>query len=126
MGTDAGVALSVSTATNGTRWRRSFSCWAGVRPHCTNSTPSGCRPTMRSSQASGGLTGRHPDLPQLESAARVAPDGTRLLFLLDHAAEALEVPSGAGAVDLLTGERIEAGQPLGLDAYGVRVLREDG
>ncbi|CAG7641136.1 beta-galactosidase [Actinacidiphila bryophytorum] len=72
-----------------------------------------------------GIAGRHPDLPHLETAARVAPDGTRLLFLLNHAAEPVEVPAGAGGLDLLTGEHITPGRPFGLDAYGVRVLRED-
>lgn len=42
-----------------------------------------------------GITGRYPELPGLETAARVAPDGTRLLFLLNHAAEPVEVPAGA-------------------------------
>ncbi|MFG1810061.1 beta-galactosidase [Streptomyces sp. NPDC049040] len=73
-----------------------------------------------------GLAGRHPELPQLESAARVAPDGTRLLFLLNHAAEPLDVPGGPAGVDLLTGERIEPGRPFRMDSHGVRVLREDG
>jgi beta-galactosidase len=72
-----------------------------------------------------GIAGRYPDLPDLETAARVAPDGTRLLFLLNHAAEPVEVPAGAGGLDLLTGEHITPGRPFGLDAYGVRVLRED-
>ncbi|SHM34721.1 beta-galactosidase [Actinacidiphila paucisporea] len=72
-----------------------------------------------------GIAGRYPGLPGLETAARVAPDGTRLLFLLNHAAEPVEVPAEAGGLDLLTGERIEPGRPFGLDAYGVRVLRED-
>jgi beta-galactosidase len=72
-----------------------------------------------------GIAGRYPDLPDLETAARVAPDGTRLLFLLNHAAEPVEVPAGTGGLDLLTGERMEPGRPFGLDAYGVRVLRED-
>ncbi|CAG6398364.1 beta-galactosidase [Streptomyces cocklensis] len=72
-----------------------------------------------------GITGRYPELPGLETAARVAPDGTRLLFLLNHAAEPVEVPAGAGGLDLLTGERIDPGRPFGLDPYGVRVLREN-
>lgn len=71
-----------------------------------------------------GIAGRYPGLPALETAARVAPDGTRLLFLLNHAAEPVEVPAETGGLDLLTGERIEPGRPFGLDAYGVRVLRE--
>jgi beta-galactosidase len=72
-----------------------------------------------------GIAGRYPELPGLETAARVAPDGTRLLFLLNHADEPVEVPAGAGGLDLLTGERIDPGRPFGLDPYGVRVLREN-
>ncbi|PWR06624.1 beta-galactosidase [Micromonospora acroterricola] len=71
------------------------------------------------------LFGPCPDLPDVESAVRVAPDGTRLLFLLNHRAEPVEVTAPTGAVDLLTGDRTEAAQPLRLPAYGVVVLRED-
>jgi len=72
-----------------------------------------------------GLTGRCPDVPELETAVRVAPDGTRLLFVLNHGAEPVEVPSPAGGEDLLTGERVAGGGRLRLDPYGVVVLRED-
>jgi beta-galactosidase len=71
-----------------------------------------------------GLTGRYPDVPGLESACRVAPDGTRLLFLLNHRAEPVEVTAGTGGTDLLTGDRVDPGRPLRLDPYGVVVLRE--
>jgi beta-galactosidase len=72
-----------------------------------------------------GLSGPYPDVPDLETAVRVAPDGTRLLFLLNHRAEPVEVAACTGGVDLLTGERIERGQPVTLDRYGVMLLRED-
>ncbi|MGQ5261141.1 beta-galactosidase [Micromonospora sp. ZYX-F-536] len=71
------------------------------------------------------LLGPYPDVPDLESAVRVAPDGTRLLFLLNHRAEPVEVTASTGGVDLLGGDRTETGQPLRLPAYGVVVLRED-
>jgi beta-galactosidase len=66
---------------------------------------------------------RHAEVPELESAERVAPDGTRLLFLLNHGAAPVKVPAHAGGVDLLSGDRVEPGQPIDLDPYGVRVLR---
>ena len=71
------------------------------------------------------LVGPYPDVDDLETAVRVAPDGTRLLFLLNHRAEAVEVAAHVGGVDLLSGDRIESGQPIRLDPRGVLVLRED-
>jgi beta-galactosidase len=70
------------------------------------------------------LTGPYPDVPDLETAVRVTPDGTRLLFLLNHNAEAVEVTAQSTGVDLLTGDRIDAGQPISLGPRGVLVLRE--
>ncbi|MET8359282.1 beta-galactosidase [Micromonospora sp. NPDC005171] len=71
------------------------------------------------------LLGPHPDVPDLESAVRVAEDGARLLFLLNHRAEPVEVTARTGGVDLLTGDRTAAGAALRLPAYGVVVLEED-
>ena len=71
------------------------------------------------------LAGPYPDVPDLETAVRVAPDGTRLLFLLNHNAEAVEVPARASGVDLLTGDRLERGRPVTLEPRGVVLLRED-
>ena len=70
-----------------------------------------------------GLTGPYPDVADLETAVRVAPDGTRLLFLLNHRAEPVEVAACDSGIDLLTGARTSLGQPITLDAYGVVVLR---
>lgn len=70
-----------------------------------------------------GLAGPYPDVPDLETAVRVTPDGTRLLFLLNHRAEPVEVPARVSGVDLLTDGRIEPGQPIRLDPYGVAVIR---
>lgn len=72
-----------------------------------------------------GLLGPYAHVPDLESAVRVAPDGTRIRFLLNHGEEPVELPACAAGVDLLTGERVTAGAPLRLDRYGVLVLRED-
>jgi beta-galactosidase len=81
---------------------------------------------VRQVLAAHGLRGRYPDLPHLETAARVAPDGTRLLFLLNHDAEPVQVPAPATGADLLTGERVEQGRAVSLEGYGVRVVREEG
>jgi beta-galactosidase len=71
------------------------------------------------------LIGPYADMPDLETAVRVAPDGTRLLFLLNHNAEAVEVSACASGVDLLTGDRLERGRPVTLEPRGVVLLRED-
>jgi beta-galactosidase len=70
------------------------------------------------------LSGPYPDVPDLETAVRVTPDGARLRFLLNHSASPVEVTARTGGVDLLTGERVEPGQPLTLDRHAVMVLRE--
>jgi len=71
------------------------------------------------------VLGPYADVPDLESAVRVAADGSRLLFLLNHRAEPVEVTAPAGGVDLLTGDPTAAGASLRLPAYGVVVLKED-
>ncbi|WP_255951799.1 beta-galactosidase [Streptomyces odontomachi] len=76
--------------------------------------------------AEAGVAGRHADAPLLETAVRVAPDGTRLLFLLNHGVERIEVVAESAGTDLLGGGRVERGQRVGLEPYGVRVLRTDG
>ncbi|MEV6813214.1 beta-galactosidase [Micromonospora sp. NPDC051296] len=72
-----------------------------------------------------GLTGPYPDVPGLETAVRVTADGTRLLFLLNHDAEPVQVTATASGVDLLTGTRVESGRPLRLDGHGVLVVRAE-
>lgn len=69
------------------------------------------------------LVGPYADHEGLETATRVAPDGTRLLFLLNHTEMAAELTAHATATDLLTGKQTEAGAPLVLDPRGVAVLR---
>lgn len=46
----------------------------------------------------------------------------RVLFLLNHSAAPVEVPAADGALDLLSGARTEAGEPIGLDTRDVRIL----
>ncbi|WP_416904917.1 beta-galactosidase [Micromonospora echinospora] len=71
------------------------------------------------------LVGPYADVPDLESAVRVTPDGTRLRFLLNHAARPVEVTARTAGVDLLTGDRISDGGAVRLPAYGVVVLKEE-
>ncbi len=54
VGTDAVVALSVSTTTKGMCSRRSWLSWDWVGLHMTSSTPTGRRLSTPSSQSSGG------------------------------------------------------------------------
>ena len=68
---------------------------------------------------------RYPDVQDLETAVRVTPDGTRVLFLLNHRAEAVEVRAARGGTDLLTGVRVEAGAMVKIEARGVMLVRED-
>ncbi|WP_406441734.1 beta-galactosidase [Streptomyces sp. NBC_01613] len=69
------------------------------------------------------LLGPYADHPTVETAHRAAPDGTRLLFLLNHAPEPARLDAHNTATDLLTGKRTEEGEPLTLDPLGVAVLR---
>ncbi|MGW0823108.1 beta-galactosidase trimerization domain-containing protein [Streptomyces sp. NPDC002845] len=69
------------------------------------------------------LLGPYADHPAVETATRVAPDGTTLLFLLNHTSEPAHLTAHATATDLLTGKRAEQGEPLTLDPLGVAVLR---
>ncbi|MEU6253496.1 beta-galactosidase [Streptomyces sp. NPDC047043] len=70
-----------------------------------------------------GLLGPYANHPTVETAHRVAPDGTRLLFLLNHAQEPARLTAHATATELLTGKQVEAQDPLTLDPLGVAVLR---
>ncbi|MER7899294.1 Beta-galactosidase C-terminal domain [Streptomyces sp. NPDC096046] len=62
--------------------------------------------------------------PAVETATRVAVDGTRLLFLLNHAPRPARLTAHAPATDLLTGERAAPGAPLVLGPLGVAVLQQ--
>lgn len=65
---------------------------------------------------------RYPDLPELETAVRVAPDGAALLFLLNHGDEAVAVAASHDGTDLLTGDRIRLGERISLAPRGVMIL----
>jgi beta-galactosidase len=70
-----------------------------------------------------GLSGPYPDVADLETAVRVAPDGTRLLFLLNHSTEPVEVAARERGVDLLSGTRVDHGQQIRLEPNGIMLLR---
>jgi beta-galactosidase len=72
---------------------------------------------------SHGLLGPYADVSDVETTVRVTPGGTRLLFVLNHRAEGVDLTAHTGGVDLLSGENVEAGQPFRLDPYGVMVIR---
>lgn len=69
------------------------------------------------------LLGPYSDQPAVETATRIAPDGTRLLFLLNHAPAPARLTAHTTATDLLTGKRAEQGEPLTLDPLGTAILR---
>jgi beta-galactosidase len=80
---------------------------------------------VRQVLAGHGLVGPYADLPEVETAVRVAPDGSRLRFLLNHGTAPVSVAAVGGGTSLLDGDRVEAGGPVRLGPYGVAVLRED-
>ncbi|MEV5105954.1 beta-galactosidase [Streptomyces massasporeus] len=69
------------------------------------------------------LLGPYAGHPAVETATRVAPDGTRLLFLLNHSPEPAHLTAHTTATDLLTGKRVDQGEPLVLDPCGVAILQ---
>jgi beta-galactosidase len=71
-----------------------------------------------------GLCGPFPSYADVETATRVAPDGTRLLFVLNHGSSPVTLSGSVGGVDLLTGAVVSPGEPFALEARGVLVLRQ--
>ncbi|MFJ4282102.1 beta-galactosidase [Streptomyces massasporeus] len=69
------------------------------------------------------LLGPYAGHPAVETATRVAPDGTRLLFVLNHSPQPARLTARATATDLLTGKRVDQGEPLVLDPWGVAILQ---
>lgn len=78
---------------------------------------------MRQVLARHDIRRRYPDLPDLETAERVTPDGVRALFLLNHSDDVVAVPAEQGGLDLLSGNQIEQGASLDVPPRGVLVLR---
>ena len=71
------------------------------------------------------LIGPYANMPDVETAVRVAPDGSRLLFVLNHRAESVDVTACFGGVDLLSARSVEQGELLRMAARAVMVLREE-
>ena len=71
-----------------------------------------------------GLSGPYADVPDVETAVRISPDGDRLVFILNHRSEPVEVAACADGVDLLTGTSVNRGEPLCVQARGVVVVQE--
>ncbi|MFD8224053.1 beta-galactosidase [Streptomyces massasporeus] len=69
------------------------------------------------------LLGPYAVHPAVETATRVAPDGTHLLFLLNHSPEPAHLTAHTTATDLLTGKGVDQGEPLVLDPCGVAILQ---
>ncbi|MFJ3511244.1 beta-galactosidase [Streptomyces luteogriseus] len=84
---------------------------------------SGVDQVVRRILARHDLLGPYAAHPAVETATRVAPDGTRLLFLLNHAPEPARLTAHATVTDLLTGKRTGRGEPLELDPLGVAILQ---
>ncbi|HEX3647025.1 MAG TPA: beta-galactosidase [Pseudonocardiaceae bacterium] len=80
---------------------------------------------MRQVLARHDIRLRYPDLPDLETAERVTSDGVRVLFLLNHRDDVVEVTAEHDVLDLLSGTRVEQGAPLRLPPHGALVLRID-
>jgi beta-galactosidase len=69
------------------------------------------------------MMGPFPDLPHVESTQRVAPDGSRLLFLLNHSDVPTDIVADRGGLDLLSHRWLEKGETQTLDPYGVMIIR---
>ncbi|MDX3118189.1 MULTISPECIES: beta-galactosidase [Streptomyces] len=83
---------------------------------------SGVDHVVRRVLARHALIGPYADHHGLETVARVASDGVRLFFLLNHGSTATDVTVHAASRDLLTGKRLDQGDVLTLDPLGVVVL----
>ena len=65
------------------------------------------------------LIGPYADLSGVEATTRVTPDGERLLFLLNHSGESVDVRTPAAGVELLSGED---GEQIRLDPASVAIF----
>ena len=82
----------------------------------------GVRWVLRRVLAEHDIELRYPDLPDLETTVRNAPDGAELLFLLNHSDEPVEVDASRDSTDLLSGGQIRSGGRITLGPRGVAVL----
>ncbi|MDU0294074.1 beta-galactosidase [Saccharothrix longispora] len=72
--------------------------------------------------AEHGLAGPLADVPDVEVVERVAPNGTRYAFVLNHGAERV-VTCPFDGVDLLTGRELRSGDDLALPPTAALVVR---
>ncbi|HEY0188142.1 MAG TPA: beta-galactosidase [Cellulomonas sp.] len=77
---------------------------------------------VRAALGRHGLIGPYADVPGLELATRVAPDGRRVDLLLHHGTAPVTVAVHADGTDLLTGRRWTRGEALRLAPADVLVL----
>jgi beta-galactosidase len=73
-----------------------------------------------------GLAGPLADVPDVEAVERVAPDGTRYLFVLNHGRTTRTIPSPVDGTDLLTGRVVRAGVGVVLEPAAVLIVRCQG
>ncbi|MGM7670742.1 beta-galactosidase [Microbacterium sp. A93] len=78
---------------------------------------------IRQALARHNLVGPYADIAGLEHAVRVAPDGTRIEFLLHHGAEPVTAALHAGGTDLLTDRVFTVGDAVTLQPTDVLVIR---
>ena len=69
------------------------------------------------------LLGPHADVPDLERTVRVAPDGTRFTFLLNHRDVAVDLTACCAGTDLLSGRSVRPGAQIRLGPRDVMVVR---
>jgi len=72
-----------------------------------------------------GIELRYPDNRDLETAMRIAPDGSRVLFILNHRAAPTYVTVDHAGTDLLAEQHVDAGDTVKIDSCGVMIIRED-
>jgi len=72
-----------------------------------------------------GIELRYPDNRDLETAMRIAPDGSRVLFILNHRAAPTYVTVDHAGTDLLAEQHVDAGDTVKIDGCGVMIIRED-
>jgi beta-galactosidase len=83
----------------------------------------GVAAVVRSVLDEHGLAGPLADVPDVEVAERVAPDGVRHLFVLNHSGSQVAVPCPVDGIDLLGGREFRAGDELDLAPAAVFLLR---
>jgi len=79
---------------------------------------------LRRAWTEAGVTPAAADLPEGVEAVRRVAGESRLLFVLNHGTEPVEVPVPGGGVDLLTGRPVAEGR-LDLPGLGVAIVKNE-